>query len=79
MEPGGKMIVNPPTPAQIAWVIEKLLEHQRRGGSLRALVCKRFGLETNRWAYPILQEAGGAELCEILNEARKHGWANREK
>lgn len=65
------MTVQPPTPAQIAWVIEKLLEHQRRGGSLRALVYKRFGLETDRWAYEQLKVAGGLELCEILNGARK--------
>jgi len=68
------MIVNPPTPAQIAWVFEKLLRHRRRGGSLRALVAKGFGLETDRWAYPILSDAGGAELCDILNAARKNCW-----
>ena len=68
------MSVHPPTPAQIAWVIEKLLRHRRHGGSLRALVCKGFGLETDRWAYPMLYEAGGAELCDILNAARKNGW-----
>jgi hypothetical protein len=60
------MSINPPTPAQIGWVFEKLLEHRRMGGGLRALVCKRFGLETDRWAYPILKDAGGVEICEIL-------------
>ncbi len=68
------MTVNPSTPAQIAWVFEKLLRHRRRGGSLRALVAKGFGLETDRWAYPILHDAGGAELCDILNAARKNCW-----
>ncbi|MGA3116906.1 MAG: hypothetical protein ABSF90_21005 [Syntrophobacteraceae bacterium] len=72
------MIVNPPTPAQIAWVFEKLLRHRRRGGSLRALVAKGFGLETDRWAYPILQDAGGAELCDILNAARKNCWGKTQ-
>ncbi len=65
------MTVKPPTPAQIAWVIEKLLEHRRRGGSLRALVYKRFGFETDRWAYEQLKAAGGLELCEILNASRQ--------
>ena len=67
------MCVHPPTPAQIAWVIEKLLEHRRFGGCLRALVCKRFGFETDRWAYSILRDAGGAELCDILNASRRNG------
>jgi len=64
--------VNPPTPMQIAWIFEKLLRHARRGGSLRALVHKGFGLETNKWALPVLRDAGGDELCRILNEARIH-------
>lgn len=64
------MNVVQPTPAQIAWVIEKLMEHKRHGGSLRALVCKRFGLETNRWAYSQIADAGGVELCSILNQER---------
>jgi hypothetical protein len=63
--------MNAPNVMQIAWVFERLLRHQRRGGCLRALVCKGFGLETNRWAYPILLKAGGDKICAILNEARK--------
>lgn len=69
------MSVNRPTPAQIGWVFEKLLRHRRRGGCLRALVCKGFGFETDRWAHPILQKAGGDEICEILNASRKNGAA----
>jgi hypothetical protein len=65
------MCVHPPTPAQIAWVIQKLLEHRRHGGCLRALVCKRMGLETDRWAYSQLRDAGGVELCRILNASRR--------
>ncbi|MGA3113496.1 MAG: hypothetical protein ABSF90_03580 [Syntrophobacteraceae bacterium] len=66
------MIVQRPTPAQIAWVFEKLLEHAhaKKRKSLRALVCMRMGFDTDRWAYPLLQEAGGAELCEILSGKR---------
>jgi hypothetical protein len=53
-------------------VFEKLLEHAhaKKRKSLRALVCMRMGFDTDRWAYPLLQEAGGAELCEILSGKR---------
>ena len=72
------MVVNPPTPAQIAWVFEKLLRIRRRGGTLRALVCKGFGLENDRFAYGQLEKAGGVELCKILSEERKRLRASHE-
>ncbi|MGO9020047.1 MAG: hypothetical protein ACLQVJ_17055 [Syntrophobacteraceae bacterium] len=67
------MIVQRPTPAQIAWVFEKLLEHAhaKKRKSLRALLAIRMGFDTDKWAYPMLQEAGGIELCAILNAAHR--------
>lgn len=53
-----------PTPKQVAWVFEKLIEHAKEGGSFRYLIYNRMGMPPS--AYEILYKAGGMSIVNKL-------------
>lgn len=48
-----------------AFVINKILEHAKEGGSYRYLIYERLGFEAD--AYGVLQEAGALEISNEFN------------
>lgn len=55
-----------PTPEQVAWVFEKLMEHSKEGGSFRYLIYERMGMPPS--AYEMLYKAGGLAISNKLTD-----------
>lgn len=59
-----------PTPEQVAWVFQKLIENSREGGSFRYLIYDRMGMSPS--AYQMLYKAGGMEIVNKLNSEKEN-------